>query len=73
MSPRRRDDGRPRPYLDAAQKLVALTAGRAVVLVIAYFVLGAIVVIRTGDATAIADIGRAAAELVRAFTGYLGS
>ncbi|MBE1551821.1 hypothetical protein GGC64_005908 [Mycobacterium sp. OAS707] len=59
-----------RPVLDAAQRLARLVIISCVILVLAYFALAAIVVIRTGDIQAVADVGRAAAELIRALTRY---
>jgi hypothetical protein len=59
-----------RPVLDAAQRLARLVIISCVIVVLAYFALAAIVVIRTGDIEAVADVGRAAAELIRALTSY---
>jgi len=55
-----------RPVLDAAQRLARLVIISCVILVLAYFALAAIVVIRTGDVEAVAQVGRAAADLIRA-------
>lgn len=59
-----------RPVLDAAQRLARLVIISCVILVLAYFALAAIVVIRTGDIEAVAEVGSAAAELIRALTSY---
>jgi hypothetical protein len=59
-----------RPVLDAAQRLARLVIISCVILVLAYFTLAAIVVIRTGDVEAVAEVGRAAADLIRALTNY---
>ncbi len=81
MTSRRRDrcGGADRPSgsrltacATAAQKLIALALISATVLGLAYFVLATIVVIRTGDVASVAEIGRSAAELVRAFIGITG-
>jgi uncharacterized membrane protein len=77
-SDRRRSTDRPHDSrlnvcATAAQKLIALALISATGLGLAYFILAAIVVIRTGDAASVAEIGRSAAELVRAFIGITRS
>jgi hypothetical protein len=59
-----------RPVLDAAQRLARLVIISCVILVLAYFALAAIMVIRTGDVEAVAEVGRAAADLIRALIRY---
>ncbi|OBF28279.1 hypothetical protein A5724_28100 [Mycobacterium sp. ACS1612] len=59
-----------RPVLDAAQRLARLAIVSCVILVLAYFGLAAVVVIRTGDVEAVAEVGRAAADLIRALIKY---
>ena len=59
-----------RPVLDAAQRLARLVIISCVILVLAYFALAAIVVIRTGEIGAVAEVGRAAADLIRALTNF---
>lgn len=66
-------DSRLNVCATAAQKVIALAVISATVLGLAYFVLAAIVVIRTGDAASVAEIGRSAAELVRALIGVTAS
>jgi hypothetical protein len=60
----------PGPVLDAAQRLARLVIISCVILVLAYFVLAALVVIRTGELGAVADVGSSAAELIRALLKY---
>lgn len=57
-----------RTVLDTAQRLARLVIISSVILVLAYFALAAIVVVRTGDLGSIAEVGHAAAELIRALT-----